>query len=128
MKTGATGPRDVDEYIARFPRDVQRLLQEIRVTIHEAVPGAVEAMSYKMPSFAFHGNLVHLAAYSKHIGMYPAPIGAKEFKKELLLYQASKSTLQFPLDQPIPLTFIRRLVRFRAKKNLARAKTDLKKR
>jgi uncharacterized protein YdhG (YjbR/CyaY superfamily) len=128
MQTSAAGPRDVNEYIAGFPKDVQRILRKIRLTIHKAAPGAEETISYKMPSFRLNGYLVHFAAYTNHIGMYPAPVGVKEFKKELSRYQASKSTLRFPLDKPIPLTFIRRLVKFRARENLARAKAGGKKR
>ncbi len=128
MKTSATGPRDIDEYISGFSKDVQHKLRKIRLTIRKAAPGAKESISYKMPAFALNGYLVHFAAYPKHIGMYPAPTGVKEFKKELSIYQTAKSTLRFELDKPIPFGFISKLVKFRAKENLKKAKAGVGKR
>jgi uncharacterized protein YdhG (YjbR/CyaY superfamily) len=128
MKANPNGPRDIDEYIAGFPRDVQQILRKIRQTIRKAAPGAEETISYKMPAFSLNGSLVHFAAYAKHIGMYPAPTGVREFKKELSLYQAAKSTLRIPLDEPIPFAFISKLVKFRVKENRSKARRAVKKR
>ncbi len=117
MKKISTGPRDFDEYIAGFPKDVQRIMRTIRLTVRKAAPGAKESISYGMPAFTLQGGLLSYAAYQKHIGMYPAPNGVKEFKKDLARYHAAKSTLRFPLDEPIPYAFITRFVRFRVKEN-----------
>ncbi len=118
MKTNSTNPAtpgDIDEYIAGFPNEVQKLLKKIRKTIRKAAPGAVEAIKYQIPTFTLNGNLVSFAAYKNHIGMYPAPGGIQKFKKELASYQSAKSTLRFSLDQPIPYEFISEVVKFRVK-------------
>lgn len=105
--------KDIDEYIATFPEDVQIILEKIRNTIHEAAPDATEAISYQMPTFKLNGNLVHFAAYKKHIGFYPTPNGVSGFKEELSKYPTSKGAVQFPLDRPIPYDLIKRIVKFR---------------
>ena len=120
MRSKAT-PKDIDEYIAGFPNDIQDKLQRIRMTIHKAAPKAKEKISYQIPTFALNGNLVHFAAFKKHIGFFPTSSGIREFKKELSIYKCSKGTAQFPLDKPIPLGLISRIVKFRLKENLARA-------
>jgi len=126
MKNNQT-PKDVDEYIAGFPSDVQEILEKIRMTIRKAAPDAVETISYQIPTFNLNGRyLVYFAAYKKHIGFYPVPIGNKEFKEELSVYGAGKGTARFPLDKPIPFKLITRLVKFRAKENLDRAKRKKK--
>jgi len=119
MKTNA--PKNIDDYIAGYPKDVQVILKKIRTTIKKAAPEAEEAMSYQMPTFKLKGNLVHFAAFKNHIGFYPAPTGIEQFKKELAIYQKGKGTLQFPLDKPLPLGLITKIVKFRVKENLARA-------
>jgi len=122
MRTNQTAPKTMDEYIADFPDDVQEILEKIRMTIRKAAPDAEETISYKMPTFNLKGHsLVYFAAYKKHIGFYPAPIGIAEFKKDLSAYQAGKGTLQFPLDKPVPFDLITRIVKFRVRENLARA-------
>lgn len=126
MKTDKATPKNIDEYIAGFPTDVQEILQEIRTTIRRAAPGAEEKISYQIPSFAWHGNLIHFAAFKKHIGLYPAPRGVAEFKEELSAYEGGKGTLQFPLDKPVPFDLIRRIVQFRMEENLEVAKTKTK--
>lgn len=114
--------KDIDEYIARFPEDIQAILQEIRATIHAAVPEATETISYQMPAFAQQGMLVYFAAWKKHIGFYP-PIGEHaDFKAEVTRYEGPKGNLQFPLDEPIPLDLIRKIVQFRLAENRARSK------
>ena len=121
MKSSQTAPRNIDEYIAGFPDDVQEILEKIRMTIREAAPDAEEKISYQMPTFTLKGNLVHFAAYRKHIGLYPAPRGIEKFKKELSAYEGAKGSVRFPLDKPIPFGLISRIVKFRVKDNLERA-------
>lgn len=120
MKTrmAATGPKDIDEYIAGFPNDVQEILEKIRMTIRKAAPAAEETIKYQIPTFTMKGNLVHFAAYKKHIGFYPAPTGIEKFKKEVSKYGSGKGTLQFPLDKRIPYDLISKIVKFRVKEQL----------
>ncbi len=117
MKTLQAPPRNIDEYIAGFPPEIQVILEKIRLTIRKAAPKAEEAISYMIPTFKLNGNLVHFAAYKNHIGFYPAPRGNEAFKEELSAYSGGKGTLQFPLDQPIPYSLIRKIVKFRVKEN-----------
>lgn len=114
-------PVSIDEYIAAFPQDIQDILKQIRNTIHEAAPDAKEAIKYDMPSFVLNGNLIHFAAYKKHIGLYPVPRAADEFKAELETYGGEKSTAQFQLNKPIPLDLITRIVKYNVERNLAKA-------
>jgi uncharacterized protein YdhG (YjbR/CyaY superfamily) len=118
MKIPQTSPKDIDEYIAGFPGEVQELLEKVRATIREAAPEAEEAIKYQIPTFVLHGNLVHFAAFKKHIGFYPAPDGIEKFKEELSAYKGAKGSVQFPLDEPIPFDLISRIVKFRAEENL----------
>jgi len=118
---------NIDQYIAGFPEDTQKILQDIRSTVHRAAPKAEETISYAMPTFKLNGNLVHFAAYKKHIGFYPVPRGVDEFKKELSAYEGDKSTARFPLDRPMPLSLIRKIVKFRVGKNLELSKARKKK-
>jgi uncharacterized protein YdhG (YjbR/CyaY superfamily) len=127
MKTDQTTPKTIDEYIAGFPSDVQALLEEIRATIRMAAPGAGETIKYGIPTFTLKGNVVHFAAFEKHIGFYPDPSGIEKFKDELSAYELSKGTIRFPLDQPIPFDLIRRITEFRVEENLARAAAKKKK-
>jgi len=122
MKTDQTTPKTVDEYIAGFSPEIQEILKKIRTTIREAAPEAEEAISYKMPTFRLKGNLVHFAAFSKHIGLYPTPTGIEEFKDELSVYASGKGSVKFPLDEPIPFDLISKIVKFRVKENLRRPK------
>jgi uncharacterized protein YdhG (YjbR/CyaY superfamily) len=122
MKPDQTAPQTIDEYIADFPPDVQEILQKIRLTIRKAAPQAEETIKYRMPTFTLHGNLVHFAAFKRHIGFYPTPTGTKEFQKELAVYQGGKGSVQFPLDQPMPFGLISKIVKFRVKETLARQK------
>jgi uncharacterized protein YdhG (YjbR/CyaY superfamily) len=123
MEDDRTRPRDIDEYIARFPRDVQKLSQQVRATIQKAAPDAEEAIAYQMPTFRLEGNLVHFAAYKKHIGFYPTPSGIDKFKHELSAYKGAKGSVQLPLDKPLPFDLISRIVTFRVKENLERAES-----
>jgi len=121
MKTDPTVPKDIDEYIAGFPKEVRELLEKIRTTIREAAPDAEEAIKYRMPTFTLKGNLVHFAAFKNHIGFYPAPRGIEAFKEELSAYEGAKGSARFPLDQPIPYGLIGRIVKFRVQETLAAA-------
>ena len=112
----------IDEYIATFPKDIQAILQKIRATIRKSAPDATEAISYQMPTFKLNGNLVHFAAFKNHIGFYPVPSGIEKFKKELSVYPQGKGSVQFLLDRPIPYTLISKIVKFRVKENLEKAK------
>lgn len=111
--------RTIDEYIQAFPGDVGRLLERMRQAIKVAAPEAVEAISYQMPTFKLNGrNLVHFAAFTNHIGFYPTPSGIESFQKELTPYKQGKGSVQFPLDKPLPLELVRKIVRYRAQENL----------
>jgi len=125
MKKGAA---DIDQYIAGFPSDVQKLLQKIRKTIKKAAPSAEEAISYAIPTFKLNGNLVHFAAYQNHIGLYPAPRGVAEFEVEMARYGGGKGTARFPLDEPIPYELIARITTFRVGKNMESASAKSTKR
>lgn len=111
----------IDAYIATFPASTQALLQQMRATITKAAPDAEEAISYGMPTFKLQGNLVHFAGYKNHIGFYPAPSGIVTFAEELKKYQTSKGAIQFPIEEKLPLTLVTKIVKFRAKENLAKA-------
>ena len=116
----------IDEYIQTFPKDIRKILEKVRQTIKEATPDAEEAISYQIPTFKLNGNLVHFAAFKKHIGFYPAPTGSEAFKKELSVYKAGKGSVQFPLDQPMPYELIAQIVAFRVFENLEKGKTKKK--
>lgn len=111
----------MDEYIAGFPRDVQEILEKIRVTIRKAAPDAEEAIKYQMPTFILKGNLVFFAAHKKHIGFYGTSTGNGTLKEELSVYAGPKGSLKFLIDKPIPFGLISKIVKFRAKENLERA-------
>jgi uncharacterized protein YdhG (YjbR/CyaY superfamily) len=104
----------IDEYIRNAPEEIREILETMRTTIHEAAPGAEEAIRYGMPTFRLRGhNLVHFAAFQHHIGFYPIPSGIEAFKKELSPYKQGKGSVQFPLDQPIPYDLVKKIVKFR---------------
>ncbi len=126
MKTESSLPEDIDAYIANFPRDVQAILQRIRRTIQAVAPEAKETIKYRIPTFVRKENLVHFAAFQKHIGFYPTSSGVSAFKGELAGYKSAKGSIQFPLDKPIPLDLIRRIAEFRVKE--ARERMAAKKR
>ncbi|EMY76269.1 PF08818 domain protein [Leptospira weilii serovar Ranarum str. ICFT] len=109
--------KNIDDYINRFPEDTRKILEELRSVIRESAPNAEEKISYQMPAFAFYGNLVYFAAYKKHIGFYPTSSGIRAFQSELAKYKTSKGAVQFPIDQPLPLTLIAKIVKYRVKEN-----------
>lgn len=108
----------IDEYIKCFPLEVQKILEELRIAIKMAAPDAQEKISYQMPTFYLNGNLVHFAAHKSHIGFYPAPSGIETFKQELKAYKSAKGSVQFPIDKPLPMELISRIVKYRVEENL----------
>jgi len=127
MNTKKEVPTTIDDYIAGFPPAVQEILEKMRSTIREAAPDAEEIIKYRMPTFTLNGNLVHFAAFKRHIGFYPVPTGIEKFKKELSVYEMGKGSVQFPLDEPVPFDLISRIVRFRVEENLKKATSKGKK-
>ena len=127
MITKKTKPGNIDGYIASFPREVQKILEELRTTIRNAAPEAEETISYGIPTFTLNGNLVHFAAYKNHIGFYPSPGGIEAFKKELSVYEGAKGSVQFPIKEPLPLGLVTKIVKFRVKENAEIAKAKKKK-
>ena len=110
----------IDQYIEDFPKGVQRKLHQMRRTIAKAAPEAREAISYRIPTFKLSGNLVHFAAFSDHIGFYPTSSGVENFKKDLVAYETSRGTIRFPMDEPLPLDLVARIVTFRVVENTKR--------
>jgi uncharacterized protein YdhG (YjbR/CyaY superfamily) len=121
-------PANIDEYISQFSPMVQGILKEIRISIRAEAPDAEEIISYRMPAFRFHGILVYFAAFKHHIGLYPPVSGDNAIEKAIIPFAGEKGNLRFPLDQPIPVNLIRRIVRLRVKQNLAKAAAKQKKR
>lgn len=114
--------KTVEEYVATFPASAQKMLEQIRVIIKENAPEAKEVISYNMPAFTLQGMLVYYAAYKGHIGFYPTPSGIEAFKKELSAYNGAKGSVQFPIDKPMPLDLIAKIVKYRVEQNLTRAR------
>ena len=129
MENSKGGFSSIDQYIAAFPEDKQALLETVRATIKAAAPEAQELISYQMPAFALRGNLVYFAALKNHIGFYPTSSGIEAFKNELAGYEFSKGAVKFPLNQPLPLELISKIVKYRVSENLdkAEAKANKKK-
>ena len=113
---------NIDDYIKAFPLEIQKKLEQIRSTIRQAAPDATEAIKYSMPTFVLNGNLVHFAAFKNHIGFYPAPSGIIAFYKDISFYKSSKGAIQFPLDKPLPLDLVKKIVEYRVKENLNKSK------
>ncbi len=123
MKNHRLPSRNIDDYIASFAPEIQSILERIRLTIREAAPEAQEKISYQMPTFALRGNLVHFAAFKKHVGLYPPVLGDKKLKAEIAPYRGEKGNLKFPLDEAIPYALISRIVKFRVKEQVERAES-----
>ena len=112
----------IDEYIAEFPPETQKVLEELRALIKASAPDAIETISYAIPTFDLNGkHLVHFAGYARHVGRYPAPSGLEAFKEDLKPYKSGKGSVQFPLGQPLPRDLIRRIVEFRVEENTGKA-------
>jgi uncharacterized protein YdhG (YjbR/CyaY superfamily) len=128
MESNKARFNSIDEYIAAFPEEIQAILQEIRETIKAAAPDAEEKISYQMPAFALKGNLVYFGAFKDHIGFYPTPSGTEAFKEEIARYQGGKGSIRFPLDEPMPLDLISRIVKMRVAENLKKAEVKSRRR
>ena len=114
----------METYIRSFPKEVQGILEQIRETIRKAAPGAVEAISYQIPTFKLNGsNLVYFAAWKSHIGFYATPSGNVAFKKELARYKMAKGSIRFPLDEPIPYDLVVKIAKFRVRGAQVKKKT-----
>jgi uncharacterized protein YdhG (YjbR/CyaY superfamily) len=122
MKSENVPLKNVDEFIATYPKDVQLIIKKIRTTIKKAAPKAEEIISYRMPAYKFHGRLLYFSAFKKHIGLYPMVSGIANFKKELSIYKGAKGSVQFPLNKPIPYDLITKIVKFRVKENIEKEK------
>jgi uncharacterized protein YdhG (YjbR/CyaY superfamily) len=127
MPTVRTTPKTIDKYIASFSLEVQAILKKIRLTIRNAAPDARETISYNIPTFTLNGALVHFAAFKKHIGFFPPVRGDAKLEKAASIYAGEKGNLRFPLDQPIPYSLIKRLVKLRVKQNLSKPRASRKK-
>jgi len=112
--------KDINSYIQAVPKEAQALLKEMRVTVRKVAPDAMEAISYGIPTYKLNGNLVHFGAFKDHIGFFPTSSGVSAFKKDLTKYHVAKGTIQFPLDKPLPLSLIKKIVAFRVKENTSR--------
>ncbi len=119
MKAAGPTYTSIDEYIATFPKDIQAILSNLRKAIKAAAPEAEEKISYQMPAFYLKGNLVYFAAFKHHIGFYPTASGIKAFEHEFAKYSYSKGAVQFPIDKPMPLALIKKIVKFRVNENTA---------
>ncbi len=126
MKTDSDIPKTIDAYIDGFPDDIQKILRKIRGIIKAAAPEAEEAIKYQIPTFVFNGNLVHFAAFQKHIGFYPTPSGIEQFKDALSAYSGAKGSVQFPLESPIPYSLIKKIVKFRVEETREKMATTTK--
>jgi uncharacterized protein YdhG (YjbR/CyaY superfamily) len=120
--------RNVSEYIALCAPQVRARLEQIRETVRRAAPDALERISYGIPTFSQHGNLVHFAAYEHHVGFYPGASAIASFAKQLPTYATSKGTVQLPLDRPVPLELVAKIVRFRVAEDLERHAAKIDKR
>jgi len=127
MRSNSKTAANVDEYIEQFPANVQAILQKLRDTIKKTAPAAEELISYQMPAFKYHGMLVYFAGYKNHIGFYPTSSPMKVFKDRLTNYKTSKGAIQFPINEAIPLTLVKDMVKFRIKENLEKENAKLKK-
>lgn len=114
---------DIDTFIAGFPKDTQKILEQLRSTIRKTAPKAEEKIAYGIPTFTFHGNLVHFSAFKSHIGFYPAPSGIQAFKRELSIYKSAKGSVQFPLNKPLPIDLICKIVKYRVNENMEKIKS-----
>ncbi len=118
-----TDIQTIDEFIAQFPTDVQQILEKIRQIIHKAAPDAKEKISYGIPTFTLHGNLIHFSAYKHHIGLYPGAAPIEAFKDLLKDYKTSKGTVQFPLNKPIPYALVEQITLASVERNLQKKKS-----
>lgn len=126
ISTPNSKSQTVEEYFSALPANARKILKELRKTIKKAAPQAEELISYNMPAFKQHGILVWYASFKEHIGLYPRPSAIKAFKKELTGYEGAKGTIRFSIGKPLPLKLISRIVKFRVKENLVKARMKTK--
>ena len=118
MESNKVSYSSIDEYIAAFPKETQKLLEELRSAIKASAPEVEEKISYQMPTFDLDGrHLVFFSALKHHIGLYPIPAGNEAFEKSISKYKSAKSSLNFPIDQPLPLKLISKFVKLRVTEN-----------
>ena len=115
---------NIDDYIASFPHETQLILEKLRLTIRKAAPDAKETINYGIPTFTLNGNLVHFAAFRNHVGFYPTSSGIEAFKKELSVYEGAKGSVKFPISELLPFDLVRKIVEFRVKESLEKAKLN----
>lgn len=115
-------PATIDEYIESFQPSTKKILEAVRTVVQQAAPDAQEAIKYGMPTYVLGGNLVHFAAFTNHIGFYPTPDGTEQFRKELAKFKSGKGSVQFPIDEPMPLALITKMVKYRVASSVAKAK------
>jgi uncharacterized protein YdhG (YjbR/CyaY superfamily) len=122
MKSQNVHFNSIDEYISTFPKDVQKILEELRETIKAAAPGAEEKISYGIPTFTLNGKyLIYFAGWKNHISIYPIPSGSEAFNQQVSKYVEGKGTLKFPLDKPLPMRLITKIVKYRVAENSKRS-------
>ncbi|MDE3145023.1 MAG: DUF1801 domain-containing protein [Bacteroidota bacterium] len=122
-----TTVKNVDHYISLFPKEIQERLEQLRQTIKTAAPLALEVISYSMPAYKLNGMLLYFAAHKNHIGLYPMASGIEAFKSQLTKFETSKGTVQFPNDKPLPISLIKKIVKYRAQENINKVKNKSKK-
>ena len=111
-------PKDVDEYISGYPKEVQKFLEEVRTTIKKAAPKAEEVISYGMPAYKLHGMLLYFSAFTNHYSLFAFPDAIIAFKDKLKGYEQSKGTIRFPLDKPVPVKLITEIVKYKVNENI----------
>ena len=126
MKSKKVTFKSIDEYIGTFPEDLEKILEELRGTIKSAAPEAEETISYNIPTFKMNGRyLIYFAGWKNHISLYPIPVGSEAFNKQIAKYAEGKGTLKFPIDKPLPLKLITKIVKLKVAEN--RKRIDKKK-
>ena len=115
---------NIDEYIADFPVETQQILNRLRDDLQQMVPNAKQKISYAIPTFTLNGNLIHFAGYKNHIGLYPGSKAIEVFADDLKGYQTSKGTIQFPIEKPLPMDLIKKIVDFCVVQKLAKKISD----
>ena len=111
-------PKTVTSYINSAPKESRQKLRELRACVHAAAPGAVESLKWKMPAFSYHRILVMFAGYKHHVGLYPTASAVKAFAKDIAKYNTARGSIQFPLDEPLPVALIKKIIKFRVRESI----------
>jgi uncharacterized protein YdhG (YjbR/CyaY superfamily) len=122
MIPAKTRPKTIDQYIQAAPREAQKKLREMHACIRAAAPGAKEGLKWGMPAFSYRRILVTFAGFKNHIGFYPTPSAVTAFAKELSKFSTAKGSIQFPLEEPLPLSLVRKITAFRVKESVEQDK------